>query len=123
MVIIPVSFLLPLITVSILRSSISISFLTAVSSYKYVLFRLQTYTGSILIAVNPFKKLPHLYNGHMMEQYKGAPFGELSPHVFAVSDVAYRWSTLFSLMFLIFLTLTTSHDKQLTVVMLYNPER
>ncbi|KAL0311809.1 UNVERIFIED_CONTAM: protein OPAQUE1 [Sesamum radiatum] len=51
---------------------------------------LQTYTGSILIAVNPFTKLPHLYNMYMMEQYKGAPFGELSPHVFAVADASYR---------------------------------
>ena len=51
----------------------------------------QTYTGSILIAVNPFTKLPHLYNTHMMEQYKGVVLGELSPHVFAVADAAYRW--------------------------------
>lgn len=51
---------------------------------------LQTYTGNILIAVNPFQRLPHLYDPHMMQQYKGAPFGELSPHVFAVADVAYR---------------------------------
>lgn len=50
----------------------------------------QTYTGNILIAVNPFQRLPHLYDIHMMEQYKGAPFGELSPHVFAVGDAAYR---------------------------------
>ena len=50
----------------------------------------QTYTGNILIAVNPFIKLPHLYNNHMMEQYRGAPLGELSPHVFAVADASYR---------------------------------
>lgn len=50
----------------------------------------QTYTGNILIAINPFQRLPHIYNAHMMQQYKGAPFGELSPHVFAVADVAYR---------------------------------
>ncbi|XP_021738908.1 myosin-15-like [Chenopodium quinoa] len=57
---------------------------------RYALDTIYTYTGSILIAVNPFTKLPHLYNVHMMEQYKGAPFGELDPHVFAVADAAYR---------------------------------
>lgn len=50
----------------------------------------QTYTGNILIAVNPFQRLPHLYNDHMMEMYKGAEFGELSPHPFAMADRAYR---------------------------------
>ncbi|KAK3126891.1 hypothetical protein QOZ80_7AG0564580 [Eleusine coracana subsp. coracana] len=49
-----------------------------------------TYTGNILIAVNPFQRLPHLYNNHMMEIYKGAEFGELSPHPFAIADRAYR---------------------------------
>lgn len=51
----------------------------------------QTYTGNILIAVNPFMRLPHLYDSHMMQQYKGAAFGELSPHPFAVADAAYRY--------------------------------
>ncbi|KAG8389237.1 hypothetical protein BUALT_Bualt02G0208000 [Buddleja alternifolia] len=57
---------------------------------RYQLNEIYTYTGSILIAINPFQRLPHLYNTHMMEQYKGAPFGELSPHVFAIADIAFR---------------------------------
>ncbi|GKD16344.1 myosin-H heavy chain-like protein, partial [Tanacetum coccineum] len=57
---------------------------------RYELNEIYTYTGNILIAINPFQKLPHLYDKHMMEEYKGAPFGELSPHVFAVADVSYR---------------------------------
>ncbi|KAJ6309028.1 hypothetical protein OIU76_018594 [Salix suchowensis] len=57
---------------------------------RYELNEIYTYTGNILIAVNPFQRLPHLYDTHMMEQYKGATFGELSPHVFAVGDAAYR---------------------------------
>ncbi|XP_054801959.1 myosin-11 isoform X2 [Prosopis cineraria] len=57
---------------------------------RYELNEIYTYTGNILIAINPFQRLPHIYDAHMMQQYKGAPFGELSPHVFAVADVAFR---------------------------------
>eukprot|EP00253_Pinus_taeda_P035406 PITA_35406 len=57
---------------------------------RFNLNEIYTYTGNILIAVNPFRRLPHLYNTHMMEQYKGAAFGELSPHLFAVADACYR---------------------------------
>ncbi|GFZ13480.1 myosin family protein with Dil domain-containing protein [Actinidia rufa] len=57
---------------------------------RYDINEIYTYTGSILIAVNPFRRLPHLYDSHMMAQYKGAAFGELSPHPFAVADAAYR---------------------------------
>ncbi|KAF3495469.1 hypothetical protein DY000_02053042 [Brassica cretica] len=57
---------------------------------RYELNEIYTYTGNILIAINPFQRLPHIYDAHMMQQYKGAPFGELNPHVFAVADVAYR---------------------------------
>ncbi|XP_019455075.1 PREDICTED: myosin-6-like [Lupinus angustifolius] len=57
---------------------------------RYDINEIYTYTGNILIAVNPFIKLPHLYDSHMMAQYKGAIFGELSPHPFAVADAAYR---------------------------------
>ncbi|KAG5240727.1 myosin [Salix suchowensis] len=57
---------------------------------RYDINEIYTYTGNILIAVNPFRRLPHLYDNHMMEQYKGAAIGELSPHPFAVADSAYR---------------------------------
>ncbi|KAL6214452.1 hypothetical protein ACLB2K_013886 [Fragaria x ananassa] len=57
---------------------------------RYDINEIYTYTGNILIAVNPFMRLPHLYDSHMMQQYKGAAFGELSPHPFAVADAAYR---------------------------------
>ncbi|XP_042385114.1 myosin-11-like isoform X1 [Zingiber officinale] len=59
-------------------------------SARYQLNEIYTYTGNILIAINPFQRLTHLYDSHMMTQYKGAPLGELSPHVFAVADVAFR---------------------------------
>ncbi|CAN1278918.1 XI-2 [Linum perenne] len=57
---------------------------------RYDVNEIYTYTGNILIAVNPFRRLPHLYDGNVMEHYKGASFGELSPHPFAVADRAYR---------------------------------
>ncbi|KAK4344705.1 hypothetical protein RND71_034881 [Anisodus tanguticus] len=57
---------------------------------RYDINEIYTYTGNILIAVNPFRRLPHLYDTHMMAQYKGAAFGELSPHPYAVADAAYR---------------------------------
>ncbi|CAN6547643.1 unnamed protein product [Malus baccata var. baccata] len=57
---------------------------------RYTINEIYTYTGSILIAVNPFRRLPHLYDNHMMEQYKGVTLGELSPHPFAIADAAYR---------------------------------
>ncbi|KAG2289277.1 hypothetical protein Bca52824_048881 [Brassica carinata] len=57
---------------------------------RYNANEIYTYTGNILIAVNPFKRLPHLYGNEIMEQYKGSDFGDLSPHPFAVADSAYR---------------------------------
>ncbi|KAM7485326.1 hypothetical protein LguiA_001335 [Lonicera macranthoides] len=61
---------------------------------RYDLNEIYTYTGNILIAVNPFQRLPHLYDMQVMEKYKGAAFGELSPHPFAIADSAYRQAVI-----------------------------
>uniref|UniRef100_A0A6M2FA78 Myosin motor domain-containing protein n=1 Tax=Populus davidiana TaxID=266767 RepID=A0A6M2FA78_9ROSI len=57
---------------------------------RYEINEIYTYSGNILIAVNPFQPLSHLYDDYMMERYKGAPIDGLSPHVFTIADVAYR---------------------------------
>ncbi|ESQ50397.1 hypothetical protein EUTSA_v10001881mg [Eutrema salsugineum] len=57
---------------------------------RYYIDEIYTYTGDILIAVNPFKQLENLYGDHMIAHYKGVPFGALNPHPFAVADAAYR---------------------------------
>ncbi|KAI5597006.1 hypothetical protein BDE02_02G039400 [Populus trichocarpa] len=57
---------------------------------RYEINEIYTYSGNILIAVNPFQPLTHLYDVYVMERYKGAPIEGLSPHVFTIADVAYR---------------------------------
>jgi myosin heavy subunit len=47
---------------------------------RYSTDEIYTYTGSILIAVNPFKDMSHLYDAHMMSMYRGARQGDLNPH-------------------------------------------
>ncbi|EFN53725.1 hypothetical protein CHLNCDRAFT_25512 [Chlorella variabilis] len=56
---------------------------------RYGLDSIYTYSGNILIAANPHKRLRQLYGPRMMAQYRGVPLGELSPHVYAIAEQAY----------------------------------
>eukprot|EP01095_Lingulamoeba_sp_RSL-Kostka_P009820 TRINITY_DN341_c0_g6_i1.p1 TRINITY_DN341_c0_g6~~TRINITY_DN341_c0_g6_i1.p1 ORF type:complete len:1226 (-),score=527.54 TRINITY_DN341_c0_g6_i1:73-3750(-) len=48
-----------------------------------------TYTSSILVAINPFKRLD-TYNKGWVKYYKGHRLGKLSPHIFAVAEQTYN---------------------------------
>ncbi|XP_034658441.1 unconventional myosin IC isoform X1 [Drosophila subobscura] len=48
-----------------------------------------TYIGQVLISVNPYKQLP-IYSDAHIKEYKNKHFYEMPPHVFAVTDNAFR---------------------------------
>ncbi|CAD7080323.1 unnamed protein product [Hermetia illucens] len=48
-----------------------------------------TYIGQVLISVNPYKELP-IYTEDDIKEYRRRHFFEAPPHIFAISDNAYR---------------------------------
>ena len=65
---------------------------------RYARGRIYTFTGPILLAVNPFQRLPALYSHDVLEQFysrgllaaQGVEVAAAGPHVFAIADAAYR---------------------------------
>ncbi|XP_009302848.1 unconventional myosin-Ib isoform X2 [Danio rerio] len=48
-----------------------------------------TYIGSVVISMNPYKSLS-IYSAEKVEEYRNRNFYELSPHIYALADEAYR---------------------------------
>lgn len=55
---------------------------------RYAQHSIYTYSGIVLIAVNPFQRVT-LYGPEVIRAYSGRKRGELEPHLFAIAEDAY----------------------------------
>ncbi|CCD26433.1 uncharacterized protein NDAI_0H02590 [Naumovozyma dairenensis CBS 421] len=49
-----------------------------------------TYSGIVLIAINPFANIDELYTQEMIQQYARKTREEMVPHIFAIAEEAFR---------------------------------
>ncbi|EFC48085.1 myosin [Naegleria gruberi] len=57
--------------------------------YRYERDQIYTYSGLFLVAVNPYKNLP-IYTDEVIKRHDGKRREDVEPHIYTVSDVAYR---------------------------------
>ncbi|KAL0596891.1 Myosin-10, partial [Plecturocebus cupreus] len=50
---------------------------------------LKTYSGLFCVVINPYKNLP-IYSENIIEMYRGKKRHEMPPHIYAISESAYR---------------------------------
>ena len=55
---------------------------------RYAQHSIYTYSGIVLIAVNPFQRVT-LYGPEVIQAYSGRRRGKLEPHLFAIAEDAY----------------------------------
>lgn len=64
-------------------------------SHRYLQDTIYTFTGPVLLALNPFQSIRGLYGENTMKKYwdhaeKGNPSDSLPPHVYSIADASFR---------------------------------
>lgn len=57
---------------------------------RYANKRIYTYSGIVLIAMNPFESVDHLYSLDKINQYQNKPKSENPPHLFSIANDSYK---------------------------------
>ena len=60
-----------------------------VCCFRYDTSRIYTYIGEVVVSVNPYKPL-NIYDDNVIKDYQGREIYERPPHVFALTDSAYK---------------------------------
>ena len=55
---------------------------------RYIRDEIYTFSGSILIAVNPYKQLD-IYNNEWISRYRQQKLDQTDPHIFALTEAMY----------------------------------